>query len=474
MVREGDSGAATECTVAIVGGGVSGTLVAAHLLASEALPRIVLVEPREEVGRGLAYSTPCSSHLLNVPAANLSALPDQPDHFLEWARKRLREPIAPYTFLPRQLFGTYVRSVLEERRQGAAPDRFLHCQGTVREIRPAAHGLELLLAEGQTLRADYVVLALGNQPPRALVSADGASSAGADRYFPSPWVPGALARPAEGEEVLLIGTGLTAVDAAIALQDSGYTGMIHAVSRHGRWPLAHLPAPAPPVSFLPDPAPTTVQSLFSLLRKQVRQAAELGQDWRPLIDGLRPRTNTLWSALSQKERTRYYRHLRALWEIHRHRMAPEIAERLLAMQREGRLRTLAARLDSAVATSEGFRVCVRPRGAAELQVLEVGRILNCTGPESDYRQGREPLLANLLAQGLAVPGPLGQGFQVTPEGALYAANGAPGERLFAVGPLRVGTLFETTAIPEIRVQALQLANELGRRYRERGSGGGPE
>lgn len=451
-------------TIAIVGGGVSGALVATHLLANEAGPRVLLIEPRAEAGRGLAYSTDCPAHLLNVPAANLSAFPDTPGHFLEWARAQLGAQIDPYTFLPRRLYGTYVRGVLEEQALRATPTgRFQHLTSAAEGLRLTPQGAELQLEGGQTVQAALVVLALGNAPPRQLVATDGSSPAGSDRYFGSPWLPGALEQPANEEAILLIGTGLTAVDAVIALRDTGYKGTVHAISRHGHLPHAHPPAGIKPVSILPDPAPSTIRALFALLRQEARQAAEQDLNWRPLIDGLRPHTNALWASLPTAERLRFQRHLRSLWDIHRHRMAPSIAERILTLQREGTLRVQASRFASVKATPDGFEVGLSPRGGGASQTLNVGRIINCTGPESDYRRIASPLVSDLLAQGLAVPGPLGQGLRVTPEGALYQANDTPSDWLFTLGPTKIGTLFETTAVPEIRTQAIQLATELGRR-----------
>lgn len=457
---------APDRTVAIVGGGVSGALVAAHLVTSDAVRRVLLIEPRTELGRGLAHSTPNPAHLLNVPAGGISALPEEPDHFLAWARNRMGSDLDPSSFLPRELFGTYVGSLLQERLDAnGAASRFQHLPAQVQSLCLDQDGVTLHL-DGETVRAGHAVLALGNAPARTITGADGSSPVGSSRYFAAPWDLGALTRPEGDEDVLLIGTGLTAVDAVMALRGTGYSGTIHAFSRHGHLPQAHRTLEMPAELPLPDPAPTTIRRLFSLLRKQMQQAAEQGLDWRVVIDALRPHTNDLWTALPAEDRRRFYRHVRTLWDMHRHRMPPAVAETLSGLRAEGILSVRAARLAAVETTPGGFRVDLTPRGTGSMVSLEVGRIINCTGPETDYRRITSPLVVDLLAQGLLVPGPLGQGLRVTPEGALYQADGKPSERLFTLGPPRIGTLLETIAVPEIRVQAAQLAHQLVRRCHE--------
>ena len=103
---------------------------------------------------------------------------------------------------------------------------------------------------------------------------------------------------------------------------------------------------------------------------------------------------------------------------------------------------------------------VQERASGQACGLRVASIVNCTGPTGDVRSGRSRLLETLCAAGTARPHPLGLGLDTCAGGALRDAHGQEHETLFAIGPLRRGELWETTAVPEIRAQAQALARRL--------------
>jgi uncharacterized NAD(P)/FAD-binding protein YdhS len=464
-------------TVAIVGGGASGLLTAAQLLRHRAPVRIVLVEERPRLGRGVAYDTTCDAHLLNVPAAGMSAYPDDPGHFTHWARTRRPEAHAG-SFLPRRLYGEYLEWCLD--REIAQPRRrttFTAVRGRVTAVVPGPDGARLELADGGTVRADTVVLALGNsaapQPAPSAAEADGAVR--------HAWQAGALENLPAGRSVALVGTGLTAVDVIVALDEAGFDGPIHAVSRRGLLPRPHQPVP-PTVTLLMDGAsgepitgpagltdegqetsPRTARGLVAALRAEVERAAAGGRDWRSVVDGLRPHTQALWASLPEPERARLHRHALRYWEVHRHRMAPEIAERVEALRRSGRLEIIAGRVVSVTARpGGGADLTVRPRrsAAAANLVIEAGTVIRCTGPTERLASAGDPLLDGLFRRGDARPGPLGLGLDIDPDGRLLDRGGRPSDTLWTIGPLRRGALLETTSVPEIRQQAAALARVL--------------
>lgn len=444
-------------TIAIVGGGASGVLTALHLLRRRAAVRIVLIEERPTLGRGVAYGTTSDAHILNVPAANMSAYPDEPRHFLQWARDRFPDADGG-SFLPRWLYGQYLEWCLaEEVALSRRRTPFTAVQGRVVGVVAGPDGAVLRLSSGETLWASQVVLALGN-------SAGPTGTATAPRPGPvrDAWQPDALADLPAGRPVVLIGTGLTAVDVVLSLEDAGFDGPIHAVSRRGLLPRVHEPMPdgAGPIHAA-GPGPGSARELVASIRDEIRLAAVLGQDWRGVVDGLRPRTQALWAALPEAERARLHRHALRYWEVHRHRMAPEVAERIDRLRHSGRLRISAGRVVSVLPVSGGAAVTVRPRGGrADGIVLEAGAVIRCTGPREDLGSLGDPLLDGLFAVGDATPGPLGLGLAVDPDGRLLDRDGHPSEGLWAIGPLRRGALLETTAIPEIRLQAEALARYL--------------
>src|SRR5437764_4798566 len=228
----------SQCSVAIIGGGFGGCMLAAQLLRRDPSSSVTLVDPAPVVGLGVAYATTYASHLLNVPAGNMSALADDPEHFVGWAQLNYASEAAAEDFLPRRVYGQYIQSILREEdrrspyrlqiiREEAAS--FVQRDGTARVI----------LAGGQSITADKVVLALGNFPAGSH-RLSGMSSAGAS-FISHAWTFNAfeLQEISNKESVLLIGSGLTAVDIAIALRDHEFTGTIHILSRHGLLPKGH-------------------------------------------------------------------------------------------------------------------------------------------------------------------------------------------------------------------------------------------
>jgi uncharacterized NAD(P)/FAD-binding protein YdhS len=420
--------------VAIIGGGASGVLTAAHVFrAAEAPVRVVIIEPRAELGEGVAYGTTDLSHLLNVRAASLSGIADEPDHFAGWAGRRAEAD--GRSFLPRAWYAEYLRTLLGPVE---------HIGARAVDVHPASTGVQVVLSDGTGRTVDRVVLAPGLTPS---VWPEHLGAAGR-RWIGDPWAAGALADLHPSDPVLLVGTGLTAVDVALSLQTAGHD-QIFAASRHGLLPAAHPDRPFTPLVVVPPNRPTA-RSLLAWARAT---ADEVG-DWRRVIDALRPHTDDLWGAMTASERTRLLRHLQPRWEVTRHRMAPSVATRIAAMQAAGHLTVLPGGVVSASTTHGGVDVTLADRR------LRVGAVINCTGPSPDVRRTTHPLVRRLLDRGIAQPGPHHLGIDTDQHGRLPAA----GDALWLVGPLRRGHRWETTAIPEIRIQAADLSQSLWRTH----------
>ncbi len=451
--------------IAIVGAGFSGTLVALHLLRlTPAWTRIVLIERNAQFGKGQAYGTGNASHLLNVPAGRMSAFHDRPDDFIAWLRRQHAaaggEACGPCpqadTFVPRRDFGAYVRYLLnEELKRPELGDRLDLVRGDVRDIDAESQPIRLELDRGRVLQAEMVVLAMGNFPPEppAVETPDFYDSA---FYRADPWAADALVGLSPSDPVLLVGTGLTTVDAVVTLLDAGHTGRVHAVSRRGLLPLrhgAHAGArPAAPLSY-----PTSITALSRLLRREARATDE----WHKAVDALRPFTTDVWQSMQPADRRRFLRHMRPWWDIHRHRLAPSVAERVDGARAAGQLVVRAGRLRSLRVVDGTVRVRFRARGPADrFEELEVARVVNCAGPGADYDRIAHPLARSLLRRGVVRPDPLRLGLDVTGTCAVIDGTGAISRRLFAVGPVTKGQFWEMTAVPDIRRQCEVLAAHL--------------
>jgi uncharacterized NAD(P)/FAD-binding protein YdhS len=387
----------------------------------------------------------------------MSAHLERPTHFVAWARER--DPgVSERSFAPRMLYGEYLEAVWREAQLDAAPGSSLvHIRGTVTSAATAADDarVRVELDSGACINADHVVFAMGNLSPHA-AAAHVHGVAASPRYITDPWRAGAL--DGVRGSVLLIGTGLTAIDVAFVLADRGDVGTIRAVSRHGLLPGAHRPdaRSAPPLPAAPTER--TVRTLIALLR---RNAAAHG-DWRWAIDEFRPHVAEVWRSLPDAERRRFVRHAARFWEIHRHRMAPEVARRVGGLLASQQLRVSAGSIAGHHDLPDGVEVSVRRRGTADTDVFTVSHVINCTGPQLSIRAARDPLIDALLTSGLVRPGPFGLGLDVTRDGAVIDALGFRSRNLWALGPLRRGVEWETTAAREIRSQAAALAVRLSR------------
>lgn len=433
----------SERAIVVVGGGASGVLCALRLAQAAPSERIVLFEPGP-VGRGVAYGTRCAEHLLNVPAGRMSAFGEDPDHFLRWLR-RDRPQATGADFASRRDYGAYLASLLD-----ACPS-VERVDALVEDIEPLPDGF---LVRPLGLPASRIVLALGNAPPAdpCPVAADENA-----RYARDPWAPRTRALLAGAGSVLLIGTGLTMVDVVLELESLGHQGRIRAVSRRGLLPTPHRAPHGPPRPKPADPE-TYPREALGLLRA-VRRAARSEADWREAINDLRPITPALWMRMPIAERRRFLARLRPFWDVHRHRMAPEVAGRIGRARTEGRLVIERAGVDRVAADARGAEVELRTPFGRRSERVDL--VVNCSGPCVDPIRGHA-LLARLAERGLVRADPLKLGLDATPEGSIIDGQGVVSRRIVAIGPLLRGVLWECTAIPEIRVQAERIAAALVR------------
>jgi len=442
----------TRNAVAIIGAGFSGSLLALHLLESgpEDLT-IFLIERAAGFGRGLAYGTRDPHHLLNVRVGNMSAFPDRPRHLEQWLASWGDDEIAhPAAFITRRAYGDYLGSMLRaavSRPNGAG--RLLLVHDEVVRLAPSGRGLRLTLAMGTQLDVEAAALGIGNLPsaPPAGVDLTGLPDG---LYAADPWAETALHRLSKTAPVLLLGTGLTMVDIALSLKTRGHEGTLFGLSRRGLTPRRHgeLPPAAHETPKIPD------VSLSRLLRWQRERARKLG--WREAIDALRPATQALWRGASKEKRRRFLRHLRPWWEVHRHRMAPAVADQIEALRASGQLVIAAGRLVSASQRGMSVEVVWRPRGGGHDQAAGFGRIINCTGPGGDPSLAG-PLIRSLIAEGAGRADPLRAGLEVDDACRLIGAGGTVNPRLYAVGPITKGSFWEVSAVPDIRNQVVEVA-----------------
>jgi uncharacterized NAD(P)/FAD-binding protein YdhS len=452
-------------TIAVVGAGFSGTMLSLWLQAfAPAGTRICLIERTGRFAAGDAYTTTNHRHLLNVPAGRMSALPDQPNDFVQWLRRqpaaRLGDVVpSEFAFVPRALYGAYLESLLDSGLREARPSRLELLQDAVVRVAHHFDGVTLGLASGAVLNADIAVLATGNAAP-SLLHPDVGVLRAAGLWHAGPWDSTAFAGLEPDVPVLLIGSGLTMADAVISLLDAGHTGPVHAISRHGLLPRRHSASHAGPLATA-NPWPRRLCPLVRAVRGEIAAALAAGHDWRSVIDALRPFNQDLWRGFSDSERSRFLRHLRAWWDVHRHRMPHAAADRIEATLASGQLRVHAGRIVGLGVKEGQASVAFRRRGTEAVATLTAARVIDCTGPATDVTRSTEPLMRSLLSAGIARPDPLRLGLDVATSGALIDRLGQCSGRLFAIGPPTKGVSWEITSVPDIRTRCRDLAHMLG-------------
>ncbi|MET3927045.1 FAD/NAD(P)-binding protein [Devosia sp. 2618] len=441
------SAASGRPSVTIIGGGASGVLLAAHLLRDPATDiRVTLIERRGQFGQGLAYSASQRDHKVNVPARGMSAFADDPDHFWRWLQKRgYPSATGSWVFVPRRLYGAYLEDVLTEAGRSKL-GRLVILSEEVTAVREGKTGIETVLANGTSLISRSAVLAVGHetQPARGRGIA---VRVGSDRDTPlDPDVP-----------VVILGSGLSMVDAWLSLADSSHRGPIIVVSRNGLLPKGHKDVAPINIDAADVPFGTSLPYFMAWFRQLVRDTEAAGGDWRSVVDGLRPYNQRLWQSWSDHIRRQFLRHLRPWWNIHRHRLPPELYERLVRAVDTGQVSLTAAEFIGVERHGDGARAQIRRRGSTVREPLDVARVYDCGGVSVDVSSSSNPVIRELVADGRARADTLRIGLDVDDHCAVIDAQGKVTDRLLVVGPLTRGRFFEIEAIPDIRVQAAKIA-----------------
>lgn len=437
------------CDLAIIGGGFVGMTTLVGILAERTEARIVLLERHPRRGPGVAYGGCEPHHLLNVPAGRMGATAADPGAFHAWLEKREPGRWSATDFAPRARYGEYLMELVDTAL--ARHDVVIARESAVRLETTPRH-VELLLGSGDSLRASAVLLAPGlpqARPPWRGLDDD----VPAGFLVGDPWAPGALDGIHPERAIALVGSGLTAIDVVSSLRRRGHRGMITMISRSGRLPLPHASAAVQPATYSREELAKGAVSAMRAVRAAAMELSSRGLPWQGAIDGIRSQTAATWSAWSAEDRARFVRHMRSLWEIHRHRAPSHLLDDLEAQRRAGTLSIIRGQVRGLAASGAHLRVAVEPDPGAV--GLTVARLINCAGPAQGIRQTIDPLLSSLLHSGLGSTDDLGIGLRTDPTGRLLRDDGTANERVWLVGALRKGDLWESTAVPELRTQVAQ-------------------
>jgi uncharacterized NAD(P)/FAD-binding protein YdhS len=444
--------------ITIVGGGASGTLLATNLLREARGPvEINLVERRSNVGRGVAFGTTRDSHLLNVPAGKMGAFPEEVDHFYRWLKEK-GHAFDSHDFVPRMIFGEYLRDTFA----GAAEAKHPHCMinlidDEAVDMSVNAMSAEVILRSGEILQSDHVVLAFGNfKPPHP--SVENHSFITSNKYFQDPWNSKLYESIRPEDSIFIVGTGLSMIDVALHLHNSGHEGKIFAISTRGQLPMVHELGHTYDSFYDELKDMRRITDILKAVRRHINAAESNGSNWRAVIDSLRPVTQQIWMHLPLAEKQYFRQHLSRYWNIARHRMPPEVAEILDQMRADDKLEILKGRLKTIDLADDGFDIRFSTTDSS--RTVNANILVNCIGSESSFSRIDSTFVRNLIARKHIRDDEVGLGIDAAPDGRVIGKTGRPSDVVLTLGTALKGILWESTAIPEIRTQARDLALKL--------------
>ena len=446
--------------VAVIGGGYAGAAFAVHLSRQAHAPvDIVVVEPRHQVGGGLAYSTPDPHHRLNAPDVIHPLYEDDEEHFRRWLEDTGRlaaDPDAWYSdgrLYPRRGdFGAYVAAEFAAHRASNPSGSSLeHRRDRAVGIQRRRNGVRLALAGGDTIVADQCVIALGQEQAPFHLPGDAG-----DRLIGDPFAPGALAAIPRDAAVLVVGTGLTAADAVASLVGQGHTGPITCLSRRGLRPKDQNPGAAgqtiwertavqPPTFVRRHGVPTNIVELARIVRADARDRMARGETWHGAIDDVRDAAGELWRGLPVGDKRRFVRHLKPYYDVHRFRIPPQTRDIVRRAEERGQLRFECGRIVGAEAVAETVAVTIRRRGEARAHVSSYDVVVSCVGLANAVDQSRNPFVRSCLDERLARPSDMSRGLESDDRGRIIDADGAPVESVYVIGGMTLDRFGEVPA-----------------------------
>lgn len=455
----------TTKSIAIIGSGFSGMMTAVHLIRLNTIHKIILIDQKNVDGKGIAYNPYSKRQLLNVIGSKMSAFHDTPGHFVDWLKqhpnyKSTDEAILNNAFLPRHVYGEYLENIWNEHRS-LHPDLQIMQRKVVNVVKVnSAYVVEL--DNNQSLTVDAVVLATGNHLPRNPVIST-PSALESRFYFQNPWSKQSVTTPDKNLPVLVVGNGLTMVDTVIGLYEQGYTGKIYSISANGFHLLPHRHPGIQYKALISElSGKKSLRELVQLFRKHVRIVRSFGVSAEPVIDSLRMYTAELWQSLSPEEKKYFMRKLRHMWGVARHRVPLHIHDWLQKLRFEQKLVVMAGKIEDMVERENGLKVTFRKKDESNSQQLLFGRVINCTGPESDFSKlNSNHFLHKLVEEGMIVQDDLKLGIQTNVNTFVVKdRNNNDVDGLFTIGSNLKGMFWESTAVGELRVQAEKLAHLL--------------
>jgi len=456
-------------TIGIIGAGFSGTMTAVQLIEKSNTPcEIIVINERETLNKGFAYNPYSDKHLLNVITGKMSAFQSNPDHFLDWVMKKEAfinkdRTLISNAFLPRQLYGEYLVDIWNTYLEIAKAKNITVTviDSFVVDLEPKENVITLWLDNGKTISVEECIIASGNLVPRnpRIKNPDFYQS---KNYFQNPWKADSVQNTNPYLPVLIVGNGLTMVDTVVGLMEQGFKNDIYSISPNGFNILPHRHNGLKYTKLTEElREDMSLFDLVKLVHKHIKTVREYGATAEPVIDSLRPFTQNIWKRFTTEEKNIFMSRLRHLWGVARHRIPIHTHDKLQQLRINGKLKISSGRLLNFTEENEVITVEYFDKKEHTVKTLQVSRIINCTGPETDLMNVEKNFLKNCLLKGILTQDPLKLGIVAnTATYRIIDANGKEHTNLFTVGGNLKGELWESTAVNELRSQAENLAELL--------------
>ncbi|KWT69567.1 MULTISPECIES: FAD/NAD(P)-binding protein [unclassified Variovorax] len=462
----------------VVGGGFSAASLVVQLLRCARLSvEIVIVESRANVGCGLAYSATDSDYRLNAPLDVHWIDPNRPLELRHWFEERgiLEADPACMTsnglvFLRRSDLGKYLTDTIDGASRAApAGSSIRHVRDTATSVALDRGVYQVQCAKGGIIDGEMLVIATGNPVPALRTPFSPAHEVN-PRIIGNPLEPGCLDHIPKSARVLVVGSGLTALDIASTFVRRQHMGGILVVSRRGYRPSSQSPEslrlPPKPVELgtaIPpfiEGEPATIAAWTRALRKQIRRDVAEGKTWFAAFDSVRDVVWKLWPRLSTREKLKFLNRLRVFYDVHRFRTPPMNEELVATAERGGDVRYAAAALLGVEASPSHVNVLLSEGSGGQSKWHQFDFVVNCTGLDAGSAWRRNALLRSLLEQGLLRLHPTGIGFDVSEQCEAFDSRGVPQPTLRVIGPPTAGAFGDPVAIPFIANQVQRILPDL--------------
>jgi len=434
--------------VAIIGDGFAAAVLVTHLLRVGISSSAITVIGTGVLGKGNAYGCNNSFFRLNVREDLPIIFADDPLHFSRWAQKYINDPQASTKagyFYRRHDFGRYVSELVACESKS----------GQIEQIKARVLGLSgsesswnLELDTHNAISAKQVIIATGNPPPVwpcAVINPNPVLSTSC--FIENPWIGYGLEGIETQENIILLGGGLTALDAINALMERKHLGMIYVISPRSVLPPAQANWQR---KVQPQwPQNLTPAKLIRFMRNYLPSASTTSPEWQSAWEELRPNINMIWQQFSPSQKQSLFKRSGWLWNLYRFRASPQTISAYEKLRSKNQIQFVLGRAKE-IRRSESK---VKALLGNDIEV-EGDRIINCTGVGSD------PLLNRLIKDQLAICDPLGQAVAVDENFRVLNLSCQRWNSLWMIGPGTMGSLGDVIAASTIAKQAEQLAIQI--------------